>query len=188
MSMVDYQPRVLPNVFQDIPSTRELERAKSARASLTIWVILLLGMLIATAAALVYVVTVGSPLTPAGQLQDRIDQLERDVGALNTELAAYRGQNTTISPLVTAMAEGEAQRARLRRLVAEERPWAANLIANIDQSRWTVNERRQALNELRGDIDDLLLVETRVRNARQPQNVGTTPNVDNSVGTRREIE
>ena len=41
-------PRILPKVFADIPSQRELEKAHKARKVMGIWVVVLLVMLLAS--------------------------------------------------------------------------------------------------------------------------------------------
>src|SRR5262245_60249453 len=59
-------PRVMPKVFADVPTQKELEKADRAKKAMRVWVVLLLVMLVGAGGLVAWEVLVGRPAIAEG--------------------------------------------------------------------------------------------------------------------------
>ncbi len=103
--------RVGPKVFADVPSAAEVDGMRRARNSMAVWLMLLLGILVAVIGILLFNLLVGWPQQRADldkQLEDAQKmrtQLEQQVGELQTDIGPYRQVMEELNLFETARQE-----------------------------------------------------------------------------------
>lgn len=132
-----YTPRVVPKVFADVPSQAEVTDLRRSRSTMAVWFFVVLGMLIAAIAALVFVTAIAKP-APAGpseaqvaaerQLADARKELDR-ANAHLSELAQFDNINTAQKDIASYRASiakwmEDSARANARTRIPR-RAWAA---------------------------------------------------------------
>lgn len=76
----DSGPRVVPRVFADVPTQAELQAVRKSRNSLAVWLVLLIGILIAAIAGLVFLyMTTGSQIGASAAGDERLRQERSDL-------------------------------------------------------------------------------------------------------------
>ncbi|MGD2132289.1 MAG: hypothetical protein PVI23_05810 [Maricaulaceae bacterium] len=152
----DDQPRhrVAAKVFADVPSQAELAGLRRNRNQLAVWVVLLLGMLIASVVALA--LSLGAFGGQIGEQGDEVAELTAQLRELDQERADVIALTTLDSaPAVGRLDEAIAAWAR------EQTEQIAELegdIADLEELReyQAIHDRRVRAAELRADIAQLL--------------------------------
>ncbi len=139
-----YQPRIMPNVFSDMPSqsNTQLEDAKRSRAGLTLLVILLVGALI-FAVAVIFVLRNenGTPNEQIAELQRTLDLRDEQILDLNGQISQYQTAYGAYAGIHTQRAEGVRVRGEIEELV-RNRPWLVRPAGNYQQTIWASEEPR----------------------------------------------
>lgn len=122
-------PRIVPKVFADVPSAQELAAARSGRTGLVVGLVLLIGLLIPTAAAVVYF---------EGQTRElgaQIDESEKVIRERDDKIKAMGEEADKLKADVATVTEE-------KRLVVEE--------------YGLIDSRYKKTKELRAEIEKLL--------------------------------
>ena len=101
-------PRVIPKVFADIPSQKELVKAEKARAAMRVWVILLFVVLVGTGGLIAWEILVGRPAIAEG-VSNESGKALKEVNAklkLAEESLKKEGETTASSPPFTSPSKG----------------------------------------------------------------------------------
>lgn len=164
-----YQPRVLPNVFSDIPSRDELYAAKRSRASLTLLVILLVGMLIAAGVALFFLYTQQGSPTEMTRLRDANTTLTQRVQSLEQERSQYASQYADVQNLSQRLASIKSLRAQIATYV-QEHDWTRTIAERDPTYRrpaWAQQEPA-VMQALQTEDNNLTLLLRRLQNTPRP--------------------
>jgi hypothetical protein len=199
MSMVpdadNLRPRIVPKVFADVPSASELALARSqtaaARSSRNVLVVvsvLLVGMLIASAAGLVYFE--GQARELPAQITDRDEQitkLQKDAADSAAALTAQRKAHEEAIAQYTVIDQRLKKTDELRasiRAVLQEKPGAAavrkpalgspNSPISLESSVW-LELRNKAEEGLAAEATELEKLEADVKAWKPPVGAGQTP-------------
>ena len=175
-------PRVLPKVFADVPSQRELDDARRARKSMGGWVALLLLLLIAAGGVIAWEFLIGRPAIAEGIKTETEKAKEADTKrvaaekALKEEQAKYARLFNLYQPFETIAVAEEAVAdlksqiktriteypdARARTLVSHRAAWAAydSTVAwkgaNKDEVGQDLKGKQTLLNDLLQRIVEL---------------------------------
>jgi hypothetical protein len=147
--------RVVPRIFPELPTQEEFRALRKSRNSLAVYLVLLIGMLIASVAALVYLSL--PTLTSSAGDQGRLDEERRQLIAdlrLNPAPAAGDLDNvimTRITALETSNQELTQQNTMLQEQVRQ--------LGILEEEYRTIHTRRQDIGRLKGEIAQLLQME-----------------------------
>ena len=91
-------PRIAPKVFADIPSQKELDQARRARRSATLWLVVLTTLLAAAIAFIVFQALTNKPPPVDNTLPTQVADLTKKLGNSETALTAERAKLTKLAP------------------------------------------------------------------------------------------
>jgi cell division protein FtsL len=129
--------RVGPKVFADVPSAAELADARKGRGQMAVWLVLLLGMLISTAAFLVFqLMTAG---TVKADLEKQVEDAQEEVTRTKADYARLEGRLAELGEYerIDALSnQAAALRADIAKMLAD--PARADLRTRIPARDWRV--------------------------------------------------
>jgi hypothetical protein len=174
--------RVLPKVFADVPSQRELDDARKARKSMSVWVVLLVALLLGAGGLIAWEVLIGRPAIAEGIKTETEKFKEAETKRLAAEKSLKEEQGKyarlfnlyqpfeTIAVAEEAVADLKSQiktrvaeypDARARTLVSHRAAWAAydsSVVwkgANKDEVGQDLKGKQTLLNDLLQRIVEL---------------------------------
>jgi hypothetical protein len=157
--------RIVPPVWPTLRTDQEYNKLARSKNTLAVYVVLLLGMLIASVGLLVY--TSLPTLTGGAADQGRLDEERRQIVAnLRLNPAPAPGQLDDV--IATRISELEAASTQLTQQNAELQTQVRSLQILEEEYR-TIHTRRQDIGRLKGEIAQLLAMEVyRTSNVPHP--------------------